>query len=367
MTQARPAPEIQRPTGLRAERKRRAIIAAAREIFVRYGYDAGMDLIADAAGVSKVTIYNHFGSKEQLFTEVISEAFDQALGGAAEPALDGLTGAGDLRERLTAMARGWVAGITRPEVTDLRLLIIGVARRFPELARKWLEQSPQRFAPVIAAALRDLAQRGELDVGDPELAVIQFYALTAYPHIVRSMFGISLDRQASEDLLASGVDMFLSYYTAKTPGRGGDRRAAPQGSRKPGGTVTYATDPGVDAYIAALPAWQQAICRQVRDLAHAADPEVAETVKRTNRPYFVLDGNICALQAARDHVNVFLYDGGIVPDPEGIITGGHDNKTARTVATRHGETINAPALTAMFRQIIANNRAGGWRKIKGAI
>ena len=62
-----------------------------------------------------------------------------------------------------------------------------------------------------------------------------------------------------------------------------------------------------------------------------------------SRPYFVLDGNICALQAAKDHVNVFLYDGAIVPDPEGIITGGHDNKTARTVAIRNGQTINAPA------------------------
>jgi hypothetical protein len=100
------------------------------------------------------------------------------------------------------------------------------------------------------------------------------------------------------------------------------------------------------------------------DLIHAADHEVAETIKRTNRPYFVLQGNICALLAAKDHVNVFLYDGAIVPDPEGIITGGHDNKTARTVAFRHGETINAPALTAMFKQIIANNRAGGWRKLK---
>jgi hypothetical protein len=59
-----------------------------------------------------------------------------------------------------------------------------------------------------------------------------------------------------------------------------------------------------------------------------------------------------------------LYDGGIVPDPEGIITAGHDNKTARTVAFREGETINEPALLAMFRQIVANNRAGGWRKIK---
>jgi hypothetical protein len=122
----------------------------------------------------------------------------------------------------------------------------------------------------------------------------------------------------------------------------------------------------VDAYIDALPEWQQRICRQVRELVHAADPEVVETIKRTRQPYFVLDGNICALLAARDHVNVFLYDGGIVPDPEGIITAGHDNKTARTVAFREGEQINAPALKRMFRQIIANNRAGGWRKLKPA-
>ena len=128
--------------------------------------------------------------------------------------------------------------------------------------------------------------------------------------------------------------------------------------------MTYAKDPRVDAYIDALPAWQQAICREVRDLAHAADPEVTETIKRTRQPYFVLAGNVCALLAARDHVNVFLYDGAIVPDPEGIITGGHGNKTARTVAVRRGEAINAPALAAMFRQIIANNRAGGWRKLK---
>jgi hypothetical protein len=128
--------------------------------------------------------------------------------------------------------------------------------------------------------------------------------------------------------------------------------------------MTYATDPRVDAYIEALPGWQQAICREVRDLVHGVDPEVEETIKFRDRPYFVLQGNICALQAAKDHVNVFLYDGAIVPDPEGIITGGHTNTSARTVAIREGEAINAPALAAMFRQIIANNRAGGWRKIK---
>jgi hypothetical protein len=124
------------------------------------------------------------------------------------------------------------------------------------------------------------------------------------------------------------------------------------------------TDPRVDAYIGALPAWQQTICRQVRGLVHAADPDVVETIKRTSLPYFTLDGNVCALLAAKKWVNVFLYDGAMVPDPHGIITSGHDNKTARTVAIRQGESINAPALTTMFKQIIENNRAGGWRKLK---
>ena len=124
------------------------------------------------------------------------------------------------------------------------------------------------------------------------------------------------------------------------------------------------SDPRIDAFIDALPEWQRVVCRQIRELVMASDPDVAETIKRTDRPYFVLDGNICALQAAKNHVNVFLYDGGIVPDPTGLITSGHDNKTARTVAIREGEPINAQALTAMFRQIIANNRAGGWRKLK---
>jgi hypothetical protein len=126
-------------------------------------------------------------------------------------------------------------------------------------------------------------------------------------------------------------------------------------------------DARVDAYIDALPAWQQVICRQVRTLVHAADPKVVETIKRTRQPYFTLEGNVCALLAAKGWVNVFLYDGAMVPDPQGIITSGHDNKTARTVAIRQGEKVNAPALKAMFKQIIANNKAGGWRKLKAGV
>jgi hypothetical protein len=128
--------------------------------------------------------------------------------------------------------------------------------------------------------------------------------------------------------------------------------------------MTDATlDPRVDTYIESLPEWQQTICRKVRALVHAADPGVIETIKRTDRPYFVLQGNICALLATKDHVNVFLYDP-LVSDPEGIITSGHQNATGRTVAIYQDEAINDEALLAIFREIIAHNRAGGWRKIR---
>jgi hypothetical protein len=131
-----------------------------------------------------------------------------------------------------------------------------------------------------------------------------------------------------------------------------------------GRKMVYVVDPRVDAYIDALPPWQQAVCREVRDLVHGVDVDVTETIKRTVQPYFVLEGNICALLAAKDHVNVFLYDGGIVPDPRGIITGWHEKRTARTVAIHEGESIDADALAAMFEQIVKNNRAGGWRELK---
>ena len=127
---------------------------------------------------------------------------------------------------------------------------------------------------------------------------------------------------------------------------------------------TYQTDPRVDAYIQTLPDWQQELCRQVRGLVHEADPEVTETIKRTKQPYFTLHGNICALLGAKDHLNIFIYDP-IAPDPEGLINQGQNNRTARSIQVRQGETLNQHALLNLFRAIIANNRAGGWRKLKG--
>lgn len=122
--------------------------------------------------------------------------------------------------------------------------------------------------------------------------------------------------------------------------------------------------PGVDAYIAALPAWQRDLCSDLRQMIRDADPDIEETIKRSVRPYFVLNGNVCALQATKDHVNLFLYDPHVA-DPAGVITQGHGNATAGAIQIYDGEPINRAAIVALVREIAARNRAGGWRRLGG--
>jgi hypothetical protein len=123
-------------------------------------------------------------------------------------------------------------------------------------------------------------------------------------------------------------------------------------------------DPRIDDYIANLPDWQQAICATARRLIHAADPAIEETIKRTTWPFFVLRGNVCALRASKDHVSIVLYDP-IAPDPENIVNSGQGNLTARSISIGQHASINESALLNLFKAIIANNKAGGWRVVSG--
>ncbi|MGH7686747.1 MAG: DUF1801 domain-containing protein [Candidatus Dormibacteria bacterium] len=126
--------------------------------------------------------------------------------------------------------------------------------------------------------------------------------------------------------------------------------------------TAYAKDARVDTYVKSLPAWQQDVAARVRDTVHAADAAVQETIKRTTLPYFVLEGNICALVGTKDHLNILIYDP-IAPDPHGIINQGHDNATARAIQVYENDHLDRGALLQLFRAVIANNRAGGWRKV----
>ncbi|MGN9761943.1 TetR/AcrR family transcriptional regulator [Streptomyces sp. SD31] len=203
----------QPPSGPRAELKRQAIVRAARELFLREGFGVGMDTIAAEAGVSKVTVYNHFGSKEALFTAVITSALDEPLAGESAAALEGLTEAEDLRAALVEAARTWVHAVrTNHEVTALRNLVAAELHRFPELGEAWRHRGTESHHPAVAGALRTLAEQGRLAIPDLQVAIIQFYGLLVFPHMVFSSYGTHIDEDLTDRLITSGVDMFLNHY-----------------------------------------------------------------------------------------------------------------------------------------------------------
>ena len=204
---------VQIPSGLRAQAKRRAIVQAARRVFVRDGYDAGMDLISGEAGVSKMTVYNHFGSKEGLFQAVIGDALDEALDAAVVTATrESVTSTEDFRHNLILTARAWVEGMTRPDVVALRQLVVSEVRRFPELGQAWEAGGPERVRPALLAAFDSLIAEGRLHMPDKECALIQLYSLVLYPHLIHAAYGRTLDPELTEELITGGVDMFLAHY-----------------------------------------------------------------------------------------------------------------------------------------------------------
>lgn len=127
--------------------------------------------------------------------------------------------------------------------------------------------------------------------------------------------------------------------------------------------TNYIKDVRIDEYIGKLPEWQMNICNQIRELIHKANPDIVETIKFTNRPYFILNGNVCALLATKNHVNIFIYDP-IAPDPKSIINQGHENQTARSIQIKASDRINSTALKNLIKAVADNNKAGGWRKLQ---
>ncbi|MFK0126979.1 TetR/AcrR family transcriptional regulator [Streptomyces nigra] len=204
----------QPPSGPRAEVKRQAIVRAARALFLRDGFSVGMDTIAAEAGVSKVTVYNHFGSKEALFIAVITDALDEPLAGESSAALEGLAAAEDLRTALVDAARTWVRAVrTNDEVSALRNLVAAEVHRFPELGRAWRHRGPESHHPAVAGALQALAEQGRLEISDLEVAIIQFYGLLVFPHMVFSSYGTDIDEDLTDRLISGGVAMFLDHYS----------------------------------------------------------------------------------------------------------------------------------------------------------
>jgi AcrR family transcriptional regulator len=212
--QAGPFPSHQASTA--SERKRDEIQRAALHLFSRDGYErTSVDAIAAAAGVSKRTVYNHFGDKENLFLSVVQRTFSWMVGLVGEIMERNL---GDIRAQ-PAVEPALVAALLevartvtqRPERAALIRLIIAEATRFPVLAQPWLDRGT--VTDVFTTRLTQLTDRGLLTLDDPVQATQHLSALTLNQLNLRSLFGtLPLTDVDIEQVIRSGVHVFLLAY-----------------------------------------------------------------------------------------------------------------------------------------------------------
>ncbi|MFC9593165.1 TetR/AcrR family transcriptional regulator [Streptomyces sp. NPDC056944] len=197
-----------------ASRKRQAIIDAALAEFLAEGYSAAsMDAITRGSGVSKATIYKHFGSKERLFLAVIGGVLPKTYADL-EPANSTIADAPDLRAALVRLTTDWARILLRPDIMSLRRLVIGEIDRFPQLGQLWYRVSYDMNNGPLIEAFIELNARGTLDAPDPALAVQQLVAATVgVPQLVRTF---SPDAEIADAeltrVISSGVDLFLARY-----------------------------------------------------------------------------------------------------------------------------------------------------------
>lgn len=155
------------------EAKRDAILEAARKVFMEVGFGAAsMDSIANVARVSKQTVYNHFGSKEELFAAMIRYWVDQKITVFTEAARSGKPD-----ETLRAVAHQFLDhGAAEQRVAMYRILM-GEAPRFPELGEIFYKAGPAVVRKFLADYLAEQQARGVMRVENPRLAAEQFFGM----------------------------------------------------------------------------------------------------------------------------------------------------------------------------------------------
>jgi AcrR family transcriptional regulator len=199
----------------RSARKRAAILDAATTLFLRTGYrGTSMDEIAALAAVSKQTVYKHFADKERLFAAIVTGTVKDV----SDPVYDEarrLEDSGDVEADLRGLARRLLERVMQPRILQLRRLVIGEAGRFPELGQAFYEQGPGRTIAALATVFERLAERGVLQLDDPQLAAAQFNWLVMSSPLNQAMFlgkdepptRAELNRHAD-----AGVRAFLAAY-----------------------------------------------------------------------------------------------------------------------------------------------------------
>ncbi|QSX74791.1 TetR/AcrR family transcriptional regulator [Lysobacter arenosi] len=193
--------------------KRAAILEAAKRMFTQLGYDgSSMDQIAAEAGVSKLTVYSHFGDKDALFAAAIEAHCEQSLPSSLfEP-----SPATPLRERLATIARAFYAMISSPEAVAGHRMLCTPQVAHSALPKLFWEAGPMRVQGDFATLLERRIGAGELDIADVPRAAGQFFALLkGEPHACLVFGGPAPTEEEIEAHLAASVDLFLRAYAVR--------------------------------------------------------------------------------------------------------------------------------------------------------
>ncbi|MBM7085666.1 TetR/AcrR family transcriptional regulator [Micromonospora sp. WMMD734] len=155
-----------------AEEKRAAILKAATGLFLTAGYD-GISLakIAEAAGVSKATLFKQFPTKAALFDAIVTESWQVEEAHAPEPSAE------DLEAGLTTIGHRYVELLTRPGMTALFRIVIAELPRFPELGEAQFSRGKMPYFESVSRYLTAADRAGSAKVDAPDLAATQFLGM----------------------------------------------------------------------------------------------------------------------------------------------------------------------------------------------
>jgi AcrR family transcriptional regulator len=194
--------------------KRHQIVSGARQVFIELGFErASVGLIADRAGVSKATLYNHFADKATLFTACLEEECAEARASVAT-ILEAPSG--DLEGDLFAIGERILRMLISPTTMALHRVIVAEAHRFPEVGQHLYEMISRYTGEVLGAYMKMWSDRGALRVEDPVLAARQFVDLCRGDPFRRVELGVVKEIHDDEvrATVGSALRTFLRAYRA---------------------------------------------------------------------------------------------------------------------------------------------------------
>ena len=169
-----PLPGTPAPGRPKDMEKRTAVLEAAMALFPSRGYDGvSMDAIAQAAGVSKLTVYSHFADKEALFAAAVTECCAQLLPHRLFVPDPGLP----VPEALFQIARPFVDLMMDERAVSLHRVMISQAGQDRRLTEIFFNAGPRAILLEMETFLHEAGQSGYLRVADPARASEHFFCL----------------------------------------------------------------------------------------------------------------------------------------------------------------------------------------------